>query len=415
MHPFNTFNCSSRYHFTPTTVNDKCREIKKCFTSSFDVTFNLNKIKKQALCSAVLFFLAVPAYAQVDNAVSREFSDYRDTRQNNSHVYVGLRGGGANFEKACSSGSSKCNDDTLGYGFYGGYQFTSWFALEAALTDYGSISATYYGTNKVSVETWGSELSGVFSYDLFESLDAYLRVGASYQHAHKESIWPTEELVGDWGVVSAVGLDYRLSTSWSLRGEYQFIDDTGKNDLTHVDVHFVSLGLTYHFGQEKLFSAVAISAPLISEPIIAEPVIVTSVPVIAPVFVAKKTYFVTNALFSVNSSQFKTNPDLIDLIMKSLQSKEGNIIITGYSDNLGSVKYNQWISEKRAKVVANYIISEGISSSRLIVKSEGEFYPVASNKTATGRAENRRVELKFEKMMTEEVINNTSNNGGNRS
>lgn len=67
--------------------------------------------------------------------------------------------------------------------------------------------------------------------------------------------------------------------------------------------------------------------------------------------------------------------------------------------------------EGLAQVVAEHIIRYGISSSRIIVEAEGEgeSSPVASNKTAIDRAGNRRVEIKFEKIITEEVINNGGN------
>jgi OOP family OmpA-OmpF porin len=350
----------------------------------------------------MLFLFSTTVYAQmdkVDAAQTSESGEWMDTRQDNSHAYVGLRGGWANVEDACSSDSSECNDDTFGYGLYAGYQFTSWFALEAAVTDYGSPDASY-GVNNVSADIWGSELSGVFSYDVAEHLDAYFRVGAAYQGIDKESAWAGTQSSNEWGIVSAVGLDYRLSKTWSLRGEYQFIDGVGNEEVMQADMHFVSLGLTYHFGQKKQF--IAARVPVIGPVVEPEPVLVTT-----------KIVLGASATFDFNSSAINTNPEITDLVMQLLQSREGVITITGHTDSSGSVKYNQWLSERRAQAIADHIVRKGISSSRIIVKGGGESSPVASNETAEGRAENRRIDITFEKNITEAVSDETSINNGN--
>jgi OOP family OmpA-OmpF porin len=65
--------------------------------------------------------------------------------------------------------------------------------------------------------------------------------------------------------------------------------------------------------------------------------------------------------------------------------------IIGFTDNKGSKKYNLWLSAKRAQAVYQELVKLGISKKRLKFKGEGSLHPVASNKTAKGRAENRRV------------------------
>jgi OOP family OmpA-OmpF porin len=67
--------------------------------------------------------------------------------------------------------------------------------------------------------------------------------------------------------------------------------------------------------------------------------------------------------------------------------------IEGYTDSIGSESYNLELSRKRAQAVADYLISQGIDNGRLQVIPMGESNPIASNKTAEGRAMNRRVEM----------------------
>jgi len=67
--------------------------------------------------------------------------------------------------------------------------------------------------------------------------------------------------------------------------------------------------------------------------------------------------------------------------------------VVGYTDSTGPAKYNQGLSERRAKSVYDYFVSKGIAADRLTTKGYGEERPVASNATREGRAKNRRVEL----------------------
>ncbi|MBF0321585.1 MAG: OmpA family protein, partial [Magnetococcales bacterium] len=67
--------------------------------------------------------------------------------------------------------------------------------------------------------------------------------------------------------------------------------------------------------------------------------------------------------------------------------------IQGHTDTRGGPKINGPLSDKRAKSVKEYLVKQGIPASRLSSKGFGATHPLANNKTAAGRAENRRVEL----------------------
>jgi len=72
---------------------------------------------------------------------------------------------------------------------------------------------------------------------------------------------------------------------------------------------------------------------------------------------------------------------------------ETNIVIYGYTDSTGPADYNLNLSEQRAASVRSYLASKGISSSRFTTTGMGIADPIASNDTAEGRSENRRVEF----------------------
>jgi outer membrane protein OmpA-like peptidoglycan-associated protein len=70
-----------------------------------------------------------------------------------------------------------------------------------------------------------------------------------------------------------------------------------------------------------------------------------------------------------------------------------HIAIEGHTDNTGSTATNQALSEKRANAVRDYLVSAGIPSDHVTAAGKGEVSPVATNKSAAGRQQNRRVEL----------------------
>ena len=67
--------------------------------------------------------------------------------------------------------------------------------------------------------------------------------------------------------------------------------------------------------------------------------------------------------------------------------------IEGYTDNVGSDEYNQGLSQRRADAVKGYLIHQGIATERLSATGNGESSPVGDNSSATGRQQNRRVEV----------------------
>lgn len=72
---------------------------------------------------------------------------------------------------------------------------------------------------------------------------------------------------------------------------------------------------------------------------------------------------------------------------------ERNVMIEGFTDNIGSESYNQDLSRRRADAVRVALMNNGISSSRIQIRGYGEEYAVASNNTEAGRQQNRRVEV----------------------
>lgn len=100
-----------------------------------------------------------------------------------------------------------------------------------------------------------------------------------------------------------------------------------------------------------------------------------------------------------DTGKFKLRPEsyaeLGILKQLLLDNPELKIEISGHTDNVGNAKSNQKLSQNRAKAVVDYLINEGISTLRLKYAGYGSTQPVATNKTAKGRQENRRTEFKI--------------------
>lgn len=77
-----------------------------------------------------------------------------------------------------------------------------------------------------------------------------------------------------------------------------------------------------------------------------------------------------------------------------VQYPQTRIRVEGYTDSQGKEDYNQGLSERRAESVQNLLVQQGVDPSRIEAVGYGEAQPVASNETAIGRAQNRRVEIK---------------------
>ncbi len=109
--------------------------------------------------------------------------------------------------------------------------------------------------------------------------------------------------------------------------------------------------------------------------------------------------------FPVNSAtvqpQFRP---VLDQISENLARYPDSLIdVYGHTDSTGSDSYNQTLSENRARSVAGYMTSRGVSSRRIQSQGFGETQPVADNFSEAGRAANRRVEIKIVPITQEDV------------
>eukprot|EP01086_Lenisia_limosa_P007454 TRINITY_DN2725_c0_g1_i1.p1 TRINITY_DN2725_c0_g1~~TRINITY_DN2725_c0_g1_i1.p1 ORF type:complete len:222 (-),score=38.91 TRINITY_DN2725_c0_g1_i1:495-1160(-) len=99
--------------------------------------------------------------------------------------------------------------------------------------------------------------------------------------------------------------------------------------------------------------------------------------------------------FDTNKSNIKPNfYSTLNKVAQTLaEDNKSAILVTGYTDNTGNDSINIPLSQARAQSVKNYLASQGVSSSRIDAQGLGSSNPIASNATAAGKEQNRRVEI----------------------
>ncbi|OYT97290.1 MAG: hypothetical protein CFE49_02680 [Pseudomonas sp. PGPPP3] len=102
-----------------------------------------------------------------------------------------------------------------------------------------------------------------------------------------------------------------------------------------------------------------------------------------------------NITFATDSAEIVSNfyAPLNNLGTSFKQFNQNSIEIVGFTDSTGSRQHNMDLSQRRAQSVANYLTAQGVDGTRLSTRGAGPDQPIASNATADGRAQNRRVEV----------------------
>lgn len=139
--------------------------------------------------------------------------------------------------------------------------------------------------------------------------------------------------------------------------------------------------------------AAPVAAPAAPAPVAAPAA--PAAPAVPAAPATEKVSFAADAFFDFDKSVLKPEgkAKLDDLADKVKGITLEVIIAVGHTDSVGTDAYNQKLSERRSEAVKSYLVGKGIEASRVYVEGKGEKQPVADNKSAEGRAKNRRVEI----------------------
>jgi OOP family OmpA-OmpF porin len=210
-------------------------------------------------------------------------------------------------------------------------------------------------------------------------------------------LFATAALATAAGAQVAAANGGRVIDNWQ-NGTGQLVWKNGTNELCWRDANWTPAtaavgcdGALRASAAPAPAAAAPSAAPTPSRPATAAP----AAPAAAPAAAATKVTYAADAFFDFDKSVLKAEgkAKLDDLVDKIKGINLEVIIAVGHTDSVGSDAYNQKLSVRRAESVKAYLVSKGIEKNRVYTEGKGEKQPVADNKTAEGRAKNRRVEI----------------------
>lgn len=284
-------------------------------------------------------------------------------------------------------------DRDSGYRLYAGYQFNRYWALEGGYFDLGKFGYTAntmpVGSLTGDIRLKGLNLDLVGTLPLSDRFSLLGRVGANYADTNGTFTStgavrvinpnPTKQ---DTNYKFGLGVQYAFNDALALRVEaerYRIDDAVGNKG--HIDM--ATIGLVYSFGGKPAAPAYRATAPQPMREVVAvappapEPApMPPPLPTPTPRF--EKYSLSATELFGFDSAQLKLPQPQLDQIANALKGDASvrQVAIIGYTDRLGSDKYNQKLSEQRASSVKSYLVSSGIEANRLGAQGRGEANPV---------------------------------------
>ena len=203
-----------------------------------------------------------------------------------------------------------------------------------------------------------------------------------------------------------LGFQYAFNDKWSTQVDWRRVHGYLRDNnfgTNRVNNNYLTVGLTYTFDQPPQRVAAVTPEPAFTPP----PPPITAAP--APRF--ERYTLSSTELFGFDSAELRQPQPKLDEIAKVLNDNPSidNVVVTGYTDRLGSDKYNQKLSLRRAETVKGYLTGKGINAARITAEGKGEANPVVQCKKTKRAAliaclePNRRVEV--EQITVERRIN----------
>ncbi|MFB2873441.1 OmpA family protein [Aeromonas jandaei] len=306
-------------------------------------------------------------------------------------IYFGAGVGAAHFNGLNKIESTNVGEeDAAAANAFVGYNFTENFG-----TEFGYQYAGRGNTDGNRYENQGATLSGIARLPLGGDFSAFAEGGAYW--AHTDGLGVSDTKVSP---LAGLGVTYKVNDALDLQARYRYMWDVAdlhadNGDRYKSNQSVATLEAVYH----PFRSSYVAPAPA--------PVVEEAPAPVAPQIVEKNFALNSDVLFAFGKDSLK--PEGVAALnalyqqIVEFQPKDGNAVVVGYTDRIGSDAYNQKLSEARARTVANFLVSKGMAASKVAIEGRGEANPVTGTKCngVTAKAQlisclapDRRVEVR---------------------
>lgn len=310
--------------------------------------------------------------------------------------YVGGAVGNTVLEPMTSNGYVVDDDNDVSTKIYAGVDITNQIGLEAFWANLGEAKVT--GPTNGSVEYQAMGINAVYNAPVYiGKLHPFGKLGVAKINTKAKGVDIKQE--NQFSSFVGIGAEYDLSENVKIRSEYEYFTE---------DINQFSVGINWSphsrlpYGQTRVESVTIPEAlPNEAAPAKPEPIVITK-PTTVVKEVTKFVNVIDKSLASGStfmtgrydlSAAGKVELDGLVAQMRNSKIEIKQVVIEGHTDNVGSNQANNVLSQQRAYSVANYLVSKGIDQRLINAIGYGENRPIASNKTPSGRAQNRRVKI----------------------
>jgi OmpA-OmpF porin, OOP family len=285
-------------------------------------------------------------------------------------------------------------DDNWLFGLAFGREINEYFNLElnteADRLNYHHLPGDFY--------TYSATLDALAILNREGTVAPYLRLGAGVLRNTPNDAPNQTHFGTDAGIGTYLNLwrSEDETAAFSLRPEIKVLwDEPGRGQ--HLNDYVATLGFQYAFGGQPVEPPQAAPPPppppaatQAAPPEAAQPA--PPPPIKIP---AKGSVTLTGVTFAFDSADLTdSSRPVLDGVASGLkQHPLIKVQLQGYTDSKGSFAYNMRLSRRRAESVRQFLIGDGVDPSQLSARGYGPEHPVASNRTADGRSQNRRVVL----------------------
>ncbi|TDK67101.1 OmpA family protein [Sapientia aquatica] len=252
------------------------------------------------------------------------------------------------------------------------------------LSEYWDIQiGTKYGRENHDGLKYQQNLLGVDGLLMLsrEEIRPFLLMGAGYQQDRLSSALGERSGYAPY-VNAGVGVQIALNDQWSLQADFRREHGYLRNnnfDISRNNNNYLTVGISYAFDKSPVVAVAKVTPPPPPPP--AQTIVqVVQTPAPPPPPRFEKIVLSSTELFGFDQYALQLPQPKLDEIANALVANPtvNNVVITGYTDRIGTAKYNQKLSERRANSVKEYLVGKNVGAERLVTEGKGEANPLVT-------------------------------------